>query len=267
MSDVNLTNPNIKYITIEGQPIRYEVTGQGRSLILMHGWGCNLTTVRSIANVAAQTHTVYNIDFPGFGESPEPDEIWGVEKYTQLIEKFARELNIERPVLIGHSFGGRVGIVYASRNEVDKLILVNAAGVKPRHKPKYYIKVYSYKTAKWLMKTFLPKDEAEIQIAKMRDKKGSADYRSASQKMKTIMSKVVNEDLCDKMPNIKAPTLLIWGAKDTATPIKDAKTMEKLIPDAGLVVFEDAGHYSFLDNPFGFAKVLSYFLNNTSKEK
>lgn len=80
--------------------------------------------------------------------------------------------------------------------------------------------------------------------------------------MRAIMSKVVNEDLCHLMPSIKAPTLLIWGENDTATPISDARKMEKLIPGAGLVSFPGCGHYSFLDNPVQFAAVLRSFLQS-----
>ena len=78
--------------------------------------------------------------------------------------------------------------------------------------------------------------------------------------MRAILSRVVNEDLKHLMPAIKCPTLLIWGEKDTATPIGDAKIMEKLIPDAGLVSFPNAGHYSFLDNAFQYQAVLRSFM-------
>jgi pimeloyl-ACP methyl ester carboxylesterase len=205
---------------------------------------------------------VYNIDFPGFGKTNEPNGIWGVEEYTQLVEEFARRLNIESPSLLGHSFGGRVGILYASRNKVDKLILVDAAGVKPKRKLSYYVKVYSFKTAKNVAKLCLPKAQAEKLIDRMRAGKGSADYAAASPTMRAILSKVVNEDLKHVMPQIKAPTLLIWGENDTATPLSDAKTMERLIPDAGLVSFPGCGHYSFLDNPMQFAAVLTSFLKS-----
>ncbi|MDE7369928.1 MAG: alpha/beta hydrolase, partial [Muribaculaceae bacterium] len=89
-----------------------------------------------------------------------------------------------------------------------------------------------------------------------------SDYRNSSPKMRAIMSKVVNEDLCHLMPEISAPTLLIWGENDTATPLSDAKKMERLIPDAGLVSFPGCGHYSFLDNPGQFAAVLNSFLKS-----
>ena len=249
-----------KNITINGLNFHYTVQGNGSPIVLMHGWGCNLTTLKSIEKIAAENHTVYNVDFPGFGESQEPNDVWGVEKYTQLIEEFIKLENIENPILLGHSFGGRVGILYSSRNQVKKLILVDAAGVKPRRSLKYYFKVYTYKMGKRLMPLIYGKDGAQKRIEEMRAKRGSSDYNNASPMMRAILSKVVNEDLKHCMPKIKAPTLLIWGENDTATPLRDAQIMEKLIPDAGLVSFPGCGHYSFLDNPFQFAAVLRSFL-------
>lgn len=249
-----------KNIKINGLKFHYTVQGSGSPIVLMHGWGCNLTTLASIEKVAAENHTVYNVDFPGFGESEEPSEVWGVEKYTQLIEAFIKLENIENPILLGHSFGGRVGILYSSRNKVKKLILVDAAGVKPRRSLKYYFKVYTYKIGKCLIPLIYGKKGAQKRIEDMRAKRGSSDYNNASPMMRAILSKVVNEDLKYCMPKITAPTLLIWGENDTATPLRDAQIMEKLIPDAGLVSFPGCGHYSFLDNPFQFAAVLRSFI-------
>lgn len=249
-----------KNIKINGLKFHYTVQGSGSPIVLMHGWGCNLTTLASIEKVAAENHTVYNVDFPGFGESEEPSEVWGAEKYTQLIEAFIKLENIENPILLGHSFGGRVGILYSSRNKVKKLILVDAAGVKPRRSLKYYFKVYTYKIGKCLMPLIYGKKGAQKRIEDMRAKRGSSDYNNASPMMRAILSKIVNEDLKYCMPKITAPTLLIWGENDTATPLRDAQIMEKLIPDAGLVSFPGCGHYSFLDNPFQFAAVLRSFI-------
>lgn len=251
-----------EYIEIGDIKLHYRKSGNGRPLILMHGWGCNMDTVASIERVAAETHTVYNIDFPGFGASEEPADVWGVEQYTALIEEFARKTGIDRPVLVGHSFGGRVGILMASRTPVDKLILVDAAGVKPRRSMSYYFKVYSFKAMKWLCGLALPRRKADAVIEKWRSRKSSADYASASPRMRAILSKVVNEDLCHVMPKITAPTLLVWGENDTATPVSDARRMERLIPGAGLVSFAGCGHYSFLDNPIQFAAVLRSFLKS-----
>lgn len=245
-----------------GVNLHYRISGQGQPLILMHGWGCNINTVASIEKVAALTHTVYNIDLPGFGQSSEPTTVWGVDDYTRLMEQFCTDMEISNPVLAGHSFGGRISILYASRNQASKVILIDAAGVKPQRPLKYYLKVYWFKTAKKVVKTLLPNRKAEAIIEKMRGSKGSADYRNASPVMRAILSKCVNEDLTGVMPLIKAPTLLVWGEADTATPLADAKKMEKLIPDSGLVSFPGCGHYSFLDNPAQFSAVIQSFLKS-----
>lgn len=249
-------------IDIDGVELNYEVLGEGDPMILMHGWGCNHTTVASIAAVAARTHTVYNIDFPGFGQTPEPPEVWGVEQYTRLIEKMVRRLGLKAPVLAGHSFGGRVGILYASRNEVSKLILIDAAGVRPRRGIRYYLKVYSFKAMKIVTRLLLGRRRAEARIEAARARRGSADYASSSPRMRAVLSRCVNEDLRGVMPLIKAPTLLIWGENDTATPIGDARIIERLVPGAALVSFPGCGHYSFLDNPVQFAAVLDSFLKS-----
>ena len=249
-----------KQIKICNVTFNYTVEGEGKPVVLMHGWGCNHTTVASINNILTPYFKVYNVDFPGFGKSSEPETIWGVNDYAVMMEKFIAEEGIENPILIGHSFGGRVGIILASRNKTHKMILVDAAGIKPRRSPKYYIKVYSYKCVKHLLPILFGKTKGEELLNKYRWKVGSSDYSSASPRMRQIMSKVVNEDLKHLLPKIQCPTLLIWGTNDTATPISDARTMEKLIPDAGLVEFPGVGHYSFLENPMQFSAVVNSFL-------
>ncbi len=255
-----------KQLTYEGVTMHYTVTGNGPdTVILMHGWGCTGQTVESIRAIVAQWYRVITVDFPGHGRSTEPPERadgtpWGVEEYTQVIEKLAEEEKADRPTLIGHSFGGRVAILFASRNVVSRVVLVDAAGVKPRRPLKYYLKVYSFKLAKWAALTFLGKKRGQARVDAMRARRGSADYQQASPMMRRVLSKCVNEDLTGVMPLIKAPTLLLWGENDTATPLSDAKKMEKLIPDAGLVSFAGCGHYSFLDNQRAFATVLTNFL-------
>lgn len=244
-----------------GMKVKYDLIGSGPAMILMHGWGCQSSTLKSIADIAAERHTVYNIDLPGFGKSDEPSEVWGVGEYVSMLEEFVKKLAIDKPILLGHSYGGRVGILYSSRNDVDKLVLVDAAGVKPRRSLKYYFKVYSYKAGKCLTRLILGKEKAAARIERMRQRRGSADYAAASPMMRMIMTKSINQDLRYAMPSIKAPTLLIWGENDTATPMRDARIMEKLIPDAGLVSFPGCGHYSFLDNPYQFAAVLRSFIN------
>ena len=249
---------------LEGLKLHYTDSENGEKvIILMHGWGCNHSTLASVERVALSCgYRVINVDFPGFGDSEEPADVWGVEEYTRQIEALVRKLGIASPTMLGHSFGGRVGILYASRNPVDKLILVDAAGIKPKRSFTYYRKVYTFKLIKRLMYLFLGRDEAERRLDARRAKAGSSDYANATPMMRRILSKVVNEDLTDRLASIRAPTLLIWGENDTATPLTDAKKMERLIPDAGLVSFPGCGHYSFLDNQGQFAAVLRSFLSS-----
>ena len=254
-----------KTITYSDTRLHYTVEGVGRPLFLLHGWGCTGDIFNQIKPFLAEHFQVFTVDFAGFGKSEEPQSVWGVEEYSRSLDAIVKYEVIESPILIGHSFGGRVSIVYASRNATRKVILVDAAGVKPHRGFTYYRKVYTYKLLKRLLPLLVGKRKAEEIIEQRRAKAGSADYNNASPMMRAILSKVVNEDLCHLMPKIKAPTLLFWGEKDTATPMSDAKRMEKLIPDAGLVTVAGAGHYSFLENMPLFVRVLESFLAKEMK--
>lgn len=251
-----------KDITVDGLTLHYDESGPSGApvAVLLHGWGCNHTTLASVRKILEGKMHVYSFDLPGFGKTTEPGEVWGIEQYTAWTEKALDMLGIANPVLLGHSFGGRISILISSRRPVNKVVLVDSAGVKPHHSLKWYFKVYTYKAAKKIYPLILGKKRAQERIEKARKARGSADYNNASPMMRAILSKCVNEDLCHVMPAIKAPTLLVWGDNDTATPLSDAKKMEKLIPDAGLVSFPGCGHYSFLDNPVGFRAVLQSFL-------
>lgn len=254
-----------KFITYQGIKLHYTISGEGHPLMLLHGWGCSTEIWQRVLPFLEERFRVINVDFAGFGQSEEPTEVWGVEEYTRSIEALAQAEGVENPILIGHSFGGRVSIVYASRNKVQKVMLVDAAGVKPKRSLNYYRKVYTFKLIKKLLPLFVGKARAEKIIEQRRAKAGSSDYSQASPKMRAILSKVVNEDLCHLMPKIAAPTLLFWGENDTATPLADAKKMEKLIPDAGLVTVAGAGHYAFLENTPLFLRVAESFLNKEMK--
>lgn len=255
-----------KFFTYHSCRLHYTDCGEGAPLLLLHGWGCNTTTFNTIRPFLEAHFRVLTVDFAGFGQSDEPGEVWGVEEYTHSIEALAKSEGVERPILIGHSFGGRVSIVYASRNEVRKVILVDAAGVKPKRSFNYYRKVYTFKLLKRLLPLLVGRERAEKIINERRAKAGSSDYSQATPMMRAILSKVVNEDLCHLMPAIKAPTLLFWGERDTATPLADAKRMEALIPDAGLVTVAGAGHFSFLENTPLFLRVVESFLSKEMKK-
>lgn len=243
-----------------GIELSYSIEGEGDAVVLLHGWGCDKSIWKSSIEVLSSNFCVVAVDFAGFGSSQEPDSVWGVEEYTSSVEALLRELGILSPILVGHSFGGRVSILYASRNEVKSVVLTDAAGVKPRRSFSYYRKVYTYKLLKRALPLLIGEKKAQMLLDQRRAKSGSSDYNRATPMMRAILSKCVNEDLCYAMPKISAPTLLFWGDMDTATPIEDAHTMERLIPNAGLVVAHGAGHFAFLEQAELWCGALKSFL-------
>ncbi len=141
-------------------------------------------------------------------------------------------------------------------------MLIDAAGIVPKRSAAYYFKVYSFKLRRMLCQTFLPKAKAEELLNKRRAQAGSSDYSRATPKMRAVLSKAVNEDLKHVMPSIKAPVLLFWGNLDTATPLADAKTMERLIPNTRLVVAIGCGHFAFQQSVGLFDSSVKKFLKD-----
>ena len=246
-----------KYGDIE---LCYSIEGQGDTIILLHGWGCDRTIWAQTIPLLRDHYRVVSVDFAGFGRSQEPLSVWGVEEYTRSIEALVAHLGVERPSFVAHSFGGRVATLYASRNEVAKLVYADVAGVKPRRTWRYYYKVYSFKAMRYVLPLLIGKRKAQMLVEQRRAASGSSDYNSATPMMRAILSKCVNEDLCHLMSRVTAPVLLFWGDKDTATPIGDAHKMERLMPNAGLVVAEGAGHYAMLEQADLWRASLKSFL-------
>lgn len=252
------------YIEVCGLKINYETLGEGKVVLILHGWGASITSVKPIINKLSDRFKVIAIDLPGFGESELPHEVWGTKEYAKLVEEFMNKLSIENPIVIGHSFGGRVLIYLTGMMKVgvEKIILIDSAGIKKKKSLKNYIKIYTFKFIKVIVNLVFSKSRAEKVIEKARKKFGSADYKNSSGLLRQIMVRVINEDLRCYLPQIKASTLLIWGENDHDTPISDGKTMEKMIPDAGLVTLKNAGHFSYLDRPYEFNLILEYYLTS-----
>ncbi|ADU31581.1 alpha/beta fold hydrolase [Evansella cellulosilytica] len=249
------------FITINNMKLNYKVDGEGSPVILLHGWGANIQAFSPVHQHLAKHHKVYTLDLPGFGESEEPPEQWGTEDYTDFLHAFIQQLKINNPILIGHSNGGRISIFYSVKyGGVKKVILVDSAGIKPKRKLNYYLKVYTFKTLKHILSLPILKKYKEDILAKVKSKTGSTDYKNASGVMQQTMVKVVNEDLQHLMPKMNIPVLLIFGENDTATPVSDGKRMEELIPDAGLVVLKNAGHFAYLDQLHQFLVIVDKFL-------
>ncbi len=219
--------------------VNYIQYGKGKkNIVLLHGWGQNIEMMNPIGKKLENDATITVIDLPGHGASSEPNVAISIYDYCEIVKELLDKLKINKPIIVGHSFGGRIGIIYASRYETEKLILLGAPCFKEKEKISFKVKLL-----KSLKKVpILNKFEG---FAKKH--MGSRDYRNASVIMRKILVNTVNEDLSSCAEKISCPTLLIWGDNDTEAPLEDAEKLEKIIKDAGLIVYEGGTHYAYLE--------------------
>lgn len=246
---------------LKGLNINYIVEGQGDPVIVLHGWGASIDTVIPIVNSLKDRYKVYALDLPGFGKSQEPLEAIDSFQYGEIVKAFIEDENLSKVKLVGHSFGGKISIILGAKYPqlVEKIVLIDSAGLIPKRKMDYYIKVYGFKTLRFIYKNLFFWLKNEEKMEKFYKKFGSDDYQDSSGIMRKILVKVVNENLLPILKDIKVPTLLIWGDRDEDTPLYMGEIMEKHIKDSGLVVLKDTGHYSYLDDYYKFNKVINSF--------
>ena len=235
-------------INIDGLNIKY--TDEGSGQVLLHGWGSSNQVYNGIINLLKSRYRVVALNFPGCDGSDTMENPWTLEDYCDFVLKFMAALNIENPIMFGHSHGGRVTLKMAAEGMVNppKIVLLDSAGLIPKKSLKQKFRAKSFKVIKW----FLDKARAYY---------GSADYNAAPEVLRKTLVSLVNTDLRDIIGNITAPTLLIWGENDTATPLSDAKIIESKIKDCGLCVIKGTGHYSFCERPFEAQAIINSFLS------
>lgn len=237
-------------IKIDNLNINYIQYGEGSDILLLHGWGQNIEMMKFLGDNFADNHRITILDFPGFGESDEPLSPWTIKDYSLLIEKLVKELDIKKPVVMGHSFGGRVAIYYSSNNPIEKLVLFGSPCIrKDKELP------LSVKILKGIKK--LPGMDKLGEY--MKQYIGSRDYKAASPIMRQTLVNVVNEDLTPYAMQIEEPTLLIWGQDDTEAPVSDAKELEQIMNDAALIVLPGT-HYAYLENLNQVVNILNSFI-------
>jgi pimeloyl-ACP methyl ester carboxylesterase len=249
-----------QFIDIDGIRTRYRRIGDGPDVLVLHGWGARIEAVGPIIEALSRQCTVYAPDLPGFGETgPPPRQPWGVTDYASWTRALMTALELRRPSIVGHSRGATIAIKLAAEHPdlVDKLVLVDAAGIKPKRTWRYRRRVATAKLAKYASRAL--GGPGRRWRERVIERNASEDYKAARE-MRPTLVRLVNEDITELLPLVKASTLLVWGDRDDATPLSAGQTMERLIPDAGLVVFEGAGHFSYLDERHRFGVVVSHFL-------
>jgi len=255
---------SLQVVTSEDPAAHVIERGDGSPVLLLHGWGASAELFVPIFDGLQPGRRLIAPDLPGFGATARPAQPWSVHEYAAWVVALLDRLGVARCDVIGHSNGGRIGIVLAAEHpaRVRRLVLTDSSGIRPRHGLRYRYRVAAYKALRRAERaTVLPRalrDAAQRRAAS----RGSTDFRAASGTMRATLVRLVNEDLIPALPHVAAPTLLIWGERDEDTPLRDARVMERLIPDAGLVVFEGAGHYAYLEQPGRFCTVVDVFLRD-----
>ena len=245
----------MEYI-FQNKYVHFKKEGEGQPIILLHGWGSNSDTFLDFIKIIKSSYTVFAIDLPGFGQSEEPLNPYNLDDYVKLIEQFVFDKQLLNPILIGHSFGGRIAIKYASKNPVKKLILIDSAGLKPRFHFIVKGKIILYK----LKKRWYKLNRNVVKYNNLINNSGSNDYKNASPIMKKTMTNIVNEYLDKHLKKIQCETLILWGKMDNVTPYKDALKLKKKIINSGLVTFEGVGHFPYIEAKKTFHKIIKEYL-------
>lgn len=250
------------YFTNGNFSIYYEKYGNGKDTILiLPGWGFTRPTFTTLINFLSRNYTIYIVDYPGFGKSSIKEKDLTIYDYASTIREFMLHEKIENPIIIAHSFGGRLTSLLAGyyKDKIKKIILIDAAGIKPKTTLKSFTKKYLYKSLKKLT-SLLPKKQRQKVKNKLLKKFSSADYYDLPDNMKKTFQNIVNEDLTKYFKEIDTETLILWGQKDNATPLKDAYKIRKSIKKSALIVLKGAGHFSYLDYPYLTINIIESFL-------
>ena len=247
-----------RVLEVNSQAVRVLERGEGDPVVVLHGWGGRIESMAPVISCLESSSRVVALDLPGFGESPTPDGVWGTPDYAEFVRDVLETLDIERAAFVSHSFGAKTALYLAAthRDVVTKLVAQGASGLRRAPSVKARAKRTIGKGARFAGRLGSPGRALRTAIY---DKIASQDYKEAGD-LRPILVKVVNEDIGHLLPNVAAPTLLVWGTEDDAAPLAHGRRMEQLIPDAGLVTFEGAGHFAYLDQPDRFCTIVRHFL-------
>lgn len=234
---------------VDGLPTNYQIVGSGPDdVVILPGWfRSSAEWLPFVDNLELNCRFII-LDFPGFGATPKPKTDFGVEDYADFVEHFLQKIGVKHCVIIGHSFGGRIGIILATRRTLaKKLILIDAAGIEKKNL--------------WLkLKLLLAKALKPIVPKSLVHHLLRGDYYQAGE-MKKIFQKVISQDLELLLQHIKIPTLIVWGEKDRILPLSHARRLHKGIKGSQLRIVWGAAHHPHLEQPFATTSIITEFLD------
>ncbi|MGM0440106.1 MAG: alpha/beta fold hydrolase [Chlamydiota bacterium] len=218
----------------------------GSHLIMLHGWGQSLEALRPLGELLSSSAQVHLIDLPGFGKTPIPSEVWGVEEYAHSIISYMDQHQIEQADILGHSFGGRLALVLGAQypKRVKKITLINSAGIEVQETRQQNLKRRSLGFLRALTRKADRVLGTDFYQEYFIPTFASHDYREAGD-MRSIFLKVIKQELSYYAVKVGAPTLMLWGEDDQETPVEQGYRLHKLLANSKLLTFKGRGHFLF----------------------
>lgn len=230
------------------------------TIVILHGWGLQKKTYEKLSMLLQQNgYRVFALDLPGFGTELLQNTNMTLDDYVLFVRNFLKKHAIQKPIFIGHSFGGRIAVKYAFLypKDVSKLILTGVPIIRHISFIKKVIFVFAVVGGKVF--SIFPK-ETKTMIRKMLYFLiGEWDYYKAGN-LQQVFKNIISESLIEYAKKIRIPTLLVWGKDDRLVPYEDVAAIKKLMPQALSVIVSHAGHKLPYENPNDFFLVIKKFL-------
>lgn len=234
-------------------------------VVVLHGWMLTSDKYRHLKReLKNKKYKVYIPDMPRHGEEQAPKRPWTLDDYVQFVKQFCLNNNIKEYQIIGHSFGGRVGIKLAAANPnlVKKLVLTGVPGFRVESKLRRSLFQIIAKTGRTIFKYTLNRTCSGSGLDHYMKKflyklAGAHDYNRTTGIMRQTFKNIIEEELIDSMRRISCPTVLVWGGEDNIIPIFVAKKMRKEITSSKLIIIPNVGHDLPIQHPEVFSKIIN----------
>ncbi len=214
-------------------------------IVILHGWGLSKKKFQGLVDeFQNRGHKVFALDFPGFGEEKQPIRPFKLSDYAEFLYSFLEKENIKYPILIGHSFGGRVALRFSTLypKSVRALILTGAPGFTPVSRKKLLLFI----TVAKIGKSVLSLPTLSFLFESMRKWYyyfvGAREFYRAEGTMRETFKNIVSELLVEDMKGVTVPTLLLWGEMDMIVPVRIGVKMRDTIRNSEFVMIEGADH-------------------------
>ncbi|OGE30701.1 hypothetical protein A3C59_03225 [Candidatus Daviesbacteria bacterium RIFCSPHIGHO2_02_FULL_36_13] len=218
-------------------------------ILVLHGWTYSTEKWDPFMDIISSKTDVELLKIPGLTEKLEA--VWNLDNYVEWLKT---KIGDSKVILIGHSNGGRISLAFANKypEKVSKLILIDSAGIYHNELP-IRLKRLVFKIIAKLGKKIINSEKLRKILYKL---SREGDYENASPTVKKTMLNLITTDISFLLPEIKIPTLIIWGENDNTTPLKDGALMHKLIRGSKLKIISGARHSPQFTHPKEVAKII-----------